>query len=550
MKDCAGLKKVWMDKQFLYISNFRKKITVLHGTIDSVTENRRTKPHTVTIYFRATPLRKRPMQYRLANIIILFIFLLTVTGCATTSNVVTMNVDNGTVYHVNCNSDNKYRLMVTKEDINDAIINHIVFINEKGKYEPLHYKTECGSTQDGIEGKQPQKLDDHLNAIFDSIKKQNYTDITLIIHGGLVKRSEGIADAIAINHVMSKDLNNRSYPIFLNWRSHGLFSYKEQLFNIRNSVEEPFLARATSPFKLASDLGRGIADTPFAAGLEAYRLKQLFSGKLDTCTPQNIAPEIICEPSVPNNLSISNVFYFMAAPLRIGTSPILNGLGKTAWENMVRQTRLPFFSSTDPVTRQTIAGDLLEISRRLSYEIDNQATKLTLIGHSMGTMVASEFIRSNPTLPYQNIVFMGAAVSGRDFINTVVPVLEKKEAIHFYNLSLDPTAEAHETTNHLLPSGSLLEWVDEMFTSTPTVYDRTFGKWVNARQLYPSIPEKIRKQMTFRVFGNKEGQPRNHGDFNNYDMCFWRRSFWNNQPTWEDHHKDCQDLLVQHLPTM
>jgi hypothetical protein len=48
-----GLKKVAMDDQYLYISNFRREIRVRRDQIAGVTENRWINIHPVTVRFRA-----------------------------------------------------------------------------------------------------------------------------------------------------------------------------------------------------------------------------------------------------------------------------------------------------------------------------------------------------------------------------------------------------------------------------------------------------------------------------------------------------------------
>ena len=49
----VGLKKVRIDQEFLYISNYRKEITVPLNMVRLVTENRWINIHPVTIHFRA-----------------------------------------------------------------------------------------------------------------------------------------------------------------------------------------------------------------------------------------------------------------------------------------------------------------------------------------------------------------------------------------------------------------------------------------------------------------------------------------------------------------
>ena len=49
---CAGLKRVRMDRDFLYVSNFRREIVVPLSSIGSVTESRWISIHPVTIHLR------------------------------------------------------------------------------------------------------------------------------------------------------------------------------------------------------------------------------------------------------------------------------------------------------------------------------------------------------------------------------------------------------------------------------------------------------------------------------------------------------------------
>ena len=50
---CARLKRVRVDEQLLYVSNYRDEISVPFGMIADVTENRWINIHPVTVHFRA-----------------------------------------------------------------------------------------------------------------------------------------------------------------------------------------------------------------------------------------------------------------------------------------------------------------------------------------------------------------------------------------------------------------------------------------------------------------------------------------------------------------
>ena len=162
--------------------------------------------------------------------------------------------------------------------------------------------------------------------------------------------------------------------------------------------------------------------------------------------------------------------------------------------------------------------------------------RITMIGHSMGTIVINELLQLFPTLPYENLVYMAGAANVRDTVRAVTPILlENQGCTKFYNLMLHPMNDARETTGEgFLLSGSLLVYVDEFLETPKTLPDRTVGQWLNIKQTRHLFPVDARKWMLFHVF-NREADivngrlgwnPMQHGDFNDPNMPFWRQSFW------------------------
>jgi pimeloyl-ACP methyl ester carboxylesterase len=498
-----------------------------------------------------------PLRFRLVLTLIAVL-----SGCAS-QPLVQVRVDEDH-YRVTCTGSRSARPEDQFKEVQQALQKHIISIDKQGQYQPLHYTLDCAGKRE--EGRQPELLGQHFARIGKTIAREKYKEIVVIIHGGLVSPKQSVGDAIRLHQAIEhdpvlRDGGNKVYPIFINWRSGGLESYWDQLVNIRNGDPNPPLAGATAPFKVGSDLGSGVADTLYTAGLEGSRLVNSLGDELNACQQQPALPRIICpDPVTKNNLQAGTTLqYFLMTPVRVGTAPLINGLGGPSWENMVRQTRNLFLSESttdadkDSLTKSyrgavyNLFRELKKTTVALKQADANQQVplRLTLIGHSMGTMVISEIIQQFPDLPYRNIVFMGAAVSGRDFRNMVIPVLEHStdRDLRFYSVSLLPSNEARETNyGALIPSGSLLEWVDEMYTSPPTFADRTFGKWVNAKRLIMSYPEEARARMTFRVFGNEDGQPSTHGGLNDVDTCFWRPSYWTDE-NWSKHREDCGRYL-------
>ena len=274
---------------------------------------------------------------------------------------------------------------------------------------------------------------------------------------------------------------------------------------------------------------------------------------------------------------------------RLVISPFVDSIGKATWEDLVRRTRntirdpmdlQPDLQLVDPEKKERYLKDFEKypfgtgLFARLFHELDicvNDMTKecgrgflekdmakkvrkslkaseITLIGHSMGTIVLNELLRVYPRLPYENIVYMAAASSMSDFYRSVIPLLEKdkegdgkKRGLRFYSLLLHPYAEATERfAGGMAPDGSLLEWVDNMYERPKTIFDRTLGKWRNLKMAKWFFSERAQEKMLFRVFNldSVEEDPPNpvkHGDFNNKEMRFWMPKFWgDDQVKWKE----------------
>lgn len=485
-----------------------------------------------------------------------FALLPLLAGCASHAVLIVKHNDHENIpYQAKCISKK-----INKQTIADALKKHIVDIDKQGQFNPIKFSINC-PPDTLLEGAQEKEIEQLVEHIVSNLETENFQELLIYIHGGLVTREAGIESAVELTHAVLGEKNN-VYPVSIVWRSGGWESYMDQLFNVRNGKVDQPLAIATSPFKLGSDLGRGFMDTPYAGGLEAHRLFLSLRNQLNDCLDVNgnNKETVICpEPQDFSALDkasdmLDTARYLLMTPVRIGTAPFVNGLGRSGYENMIRRTREAFLRDTylpSEIDGHKGAVYLFfeELQKRITAQKPN--VTITLIGHSMGTMLVNEIIRQFPDLPYKHVVFMGAAVSIRDFQNVVVPRLSNQETFRFYNLSLLPVAETREMNDsfNAIPSGSLLEWIDDMLTSPPALADRTLGKWANTRDVMPIFPEEARKNMTIRVFGERKGQPQEHGQFNDIKRCFWRESFWTARDglEWDEHYKKCSDYLEKNL---
>jgi len=507
---------------------------------------------------------------------ILFISMFAiVTGCAAKKHVVVEG-------DYNCiNVGHLESAGITDKFIRDSIQGHIIEIDSRGNYRPIAFHVSqlskggrfssksklCRHSNGPSEAleRQPNKIEDFARQIRKQWTKDEQTEVVFVIHGGMVPFSTGLEEALMLNKAIAADDERRHqkrYPIFVNWRSGGLDAYWEQLTEIRQGARRPALARASAPVKIVSDVGRGIFDMPSFAFLEGARLWNTQSDDYNRCYKEQ--KNVICPaPGTISQGFLSETWeysqYFLKTPFRIATAPFIHGMGRSAWENMLRRTRNTIVQ--EPKGNKPVNGAVKTLMEKLfvrkqdstagalTKSCDNHA-QISFLAHSMGTIIASDLIGRFPECTYKDVVFMGAAVSIREFSEKVIPVLSKqKNTMRFYNLSLFPKLEAREmSAGGLVPSGSLLEWIDEVFTPPTTKFDRTFGKWSNVRDVYFHFPEELKDNMSFEVFGRANGEPQKHGEFNDIDKCFWQQSYLQSgvtEKTWKKHYCDCRKFLTK-----
>jgi pimeloyl-ACP methyl ester carboxylesterase len=169
---------------------------------------------------------------------------------------------------------------------------------------------------------------------------------------------------------------------------------------------------------------------------------------------------------------------------------------------------------------------------------------VTLVAHSMGTIIANEIIRRHGRdLHIKAIVYMAAACGFEDFAKCVVPFLEADTNAVFYNLCLSPANErAEDHLDHwynapveiLAPHGSLLQWIDDYYSTANTKFGWTMGKYEN---VLPSMQASmIRTNIYPRIMITRFGigslatcGPQKHGDFS--QVRFWDTNFWQKEWT-------------------
>lgn len=164
---------------------------------------------------------------------------------------------------------------------------------------------------------------------------------------------------------------------------------------------------------------------------------------------------------------------------------------------------------------------------------DRDNWEITLVGHSMGTIVANKIVKEfGNQLPIKKIVYLAAADSIQNYQDTIHRYLqnEKNYDTKMYHFVLHPRAEEGEKNPRyfdLTPRGSLLVWLDNFLSKPLSLQQRTIGRFDNLMKILHDTPKKIQNRIYLRVYsaGNDaEGDnPLTHSDVAGR-FKFWEES--------------------------
>jgi pimeloyl-ACP methyl ester carboxylesterase len=414
--------------------------------------------------------------------------------------------------------------------------------------------------------------------------------LVIFIHGGLVTQKDALKQAARDIPMMRRQSlmdptlmsDGELFPLFFLWPSGFSDSYVDATLNYSQGEYNRPLRPVESPLYFATDVATTVARVP----LDLIKSIQRFGGTYlapnnglsdwgwgcgQDIDPNHFGCNNLGSNQEPNPLD--NPIYLGTFPLRLISVPALD-TGTIAWKNMVARTRFGFEKYADPneyrhlfderrnlgpedqkmlkeqkeiLTRGAAYWFFSALKEKLSKLYPDQcateALRITVIGHSMGALVINEMMQNFPDLPYENVVFMAAANSIRDFKAMTEPVLKNPRCrdLRFYNLSLHPIAEARDLELYgAAPVGSLLEWIDDIFETPVTPIERTMGKWENIIYAENEFDRDATKRMYFHRFGLRSPDPIMHGQFANpvASNCsvahYWDPAYWSYVNTAKD----------------
>lgn len=238
-------------------------------------------------------------------------------------------------------------------------------------------------------------------------------------------------------------------------------------------------------------------------------------------------------------------FAVLTFPVHMASGLVIDATGTGSWSAMYRRTTAMFnrdedLWSFDPHQQSTggIALFMAELRDWLKRNGGKENWEVVLVGHSMGTIVVNEMVRQfgeplesdgghQPL--FDKIVYMAAACSLRDYLNTIPHYLEKYQESQMHHLVLQDNAEAAEQSLWSSLPGSLLVWIDGFFARPDSLLDLTAGRYQNLlRVVHLHDNSSIRSRVSLKAFNfgrdTDQTSPQDHGDFDNFP--FWKETFW------------------------
>jgi len=444
---------------------------------------------------------------------------------------------------------------------------HAIYVNQFGNIKQPESKqtTKSSVLPSGYENENnsPGRLSDQIDSekryvdeiINNYVRKNNdfrktHPDkadlkFTLFIHGGLNTFRNAWGRANLFSAAM---LEEGQYPLFVGWNSGPFTNYFDHLFLIRKGERRPALAGFSMPFVLIEDVARSISHIP-AAWYMSVMDPVMVMKSVNSKSERDF--EVRMERLKDLHVNVNSTHPFVGVgrsyatifnPVKLVTAPFVDGFGAGSWDSMLRRTDLvlsrakAFEGEIDKETPANFADTALTMLLKKLEKLkivqpdgSEYPVCINLIGHSMGAIVANNILARHSSLKIENVVFMGAAARIKDIENGVVPwLLRENNNAKFYNLSLDPYREIGENLYYdILPRGSLLHWIDNIFGEVNSFKDRTAGGWWNIiRTAEDVFPETVRQRVYLTRFpiGGEEMGPQTHGEFD--EFYFWRRSFW------------------------
>jgi len=430
----------------------------------------------------------------------------------------------------------------------EGMENHIIAANYLG--EPAFFDTVDAEGNVILDAK-TVTLPEHLKRMKAQMEKSGRKKIMIYCFGGMNSFEETIRASAKLTEAIAEDRPD-IYPIFVNWDSELFGCYLEDLMYIRQGIVSRWWGPITAPFLLTKNILESFGRLPMdmyyqAAGFSCFNMSETIVAVYEALRPQktNISWYMGEDLSEHKRPILTRFGYLAGMPARVFTNALINVFGARGWKEMRRRSRLGFVKDPDTSSVAEYAVSMFTAKQDgvfsdfakmlLEYAQEHPDTEITLIGHCMGAIIATEFLSRYPDIPFKNIVFLAGAASVQETAAAVRPFLRRHPKAHFYNLCLHPWVDWYDMMDYMvLPCGSVLTWVNDHLTEPVSREEYTVGMWGPSIVYLPRMLRGVERQVTLKAFGindpvtnvGEDMMPRQHTDFSSPKIRFWREEFW------------------------
>lgn len=416
--------------------------------------------------------------------------------------------------------------------------------------------------------------------------------VVVFVHGGLNNQDRSIERAIEMSPLMLEQgvypifVNWRSNLLSC-YADHLFFVRQggEVFVGPHDVLDDAFDALGVlwSPFQFAGDAARGILRLPIVA---TYQIEETTEWLGWSRSPERDAADAAREltyrvddgpapipiPIVDGtDVDSSSTFFeeafgllrwiVFAAPKLVSTIAV-DTAGTGSWDVMRRRVALLFHREDEffgDLAHREARGLLRAMQRlaRMQEAVERREggeLRISLVGHSMGAIVidhllehatlqrrlalgfdARHWTESDPEPPvplprFDDIVYLGAACSVREYERAVFPYMFEDRTARMFHVVLHPENEVGEAPAwDLAPRGSLLTWIDDFLAKPTTPLDRTAGRYTNLLPALRDTPPDLMGRVHLRILDwNDDGLPQAHGEFDDVldDWRFWSEECW------------------------
>ena len=358
--------------------------------------------------------------------------------------------------------------------------------------------------------------------------------LLVFVHGGLNQYSDGLG---RVERLLAAQKLKAEYPalsshylVFLNWDGSLWSSVADDLVFVRGGKRREWWKGVwVAPFMFAARLAEAVLSAPetwwFQLDSVGDSLRRSEEGD-DSCDPRR-APVI--EAKLKDVDLRKTASYVPLFPLRLAVPIAIQGFGRPAWDMLQRRADSVFSMERTEGREDPKAGVIFmerlkeRIPEKGRWSIEGEGKsgelQITLVGHSMGTLVLNRLLARFHELYFDRIVYLAAAASIREVETVGMGYLRTHRDAKLWSFSLSQTDEASEQNPGALGErGTLLLWIDNLFGRVTSPSRKTFGRYENLQEYVNFSPESFtERRVTLVKFNGRDDygrDPREHGDFN------------------------------------